>query len=175
MKQLIEETDHYYEFRSNDQQGDYKVEVQKDLSQLRLYTDDFDNATFIDTNRTELTAIRDMLNKALQVETLSGVTDNLPTVEEKLHHATFAMYDSIKQRLIENMADLLDDESTKLDEVIGMIKDPVNREESELHIRMANAAFKEYKQTMIPNEKYKEYFNPDWKGDPDDQLRWKGW
>ena len=22
---------------------------------------------------------------------------------------------------------------------------------------------------------YKEDWNPDWKGDPDDELRWKGW
>lgn len=66
-------------------------------------------------------------------------------------HATEAMLDNIKQRLIENMADFLDDESTKLDEAIALIKDPVTYDESELHIRMANAAFEEYKNTMLPS------------------------
>ena len=64
-------------------------------------------------------------------------------------HATAAMLDNIQQRLIESMADFLDDESTKLDEAIALIKDPIPREESELHIRMANAAFEEYKKTMV--------------------------
>jgi len=64
-------------------------------------------------------------------------------------HATLAMLDNIQQMLIENMADFLDDESTKLDEAIALIKDPVPKDESELHIRMANAAFEEYKKTML--------------------------
>lgn len=64
-------------------------------------------------------------------------------------HAKEAMLDNIKQNLIELMADFLDDESTKLDEAIALIKDPVTREQSELHIRMANAALEEYKKTMV--------------------------
>jgi len=67
-------------------------------------------------------------------------------------HATEAMLDNIQQKLIENMADFLDDESTKLDEAIALIKDPVPTEESELHIRMANAAFNEYKNTMLASQ-----------------------
>lgn len=63
-------------------------------------------------------------------------------------HAQAAMLDSIHQNLIELLADFLDSESVKLDEAIGLMKDPVNREESELHIRMANAAFNEYKNTV---------------------------
>ena len=64
-------------------------------------------------------------------------------------HATEAMLDNIQQNLIEIMAEFLDSESTKLDEAIALIKDPIDREESELHIRMANAAFEEYKKTMV--------------------------
>ena len=65
-------------------------------------------------------------------------------------HATLAMFDNTEQSLIELMADFLDNESTKLDEAIALIKDPVPKEESELHIRMAKAAFNEYKKTMTP-------------------------
>lgn len=64
-------------------------------------------------------------------------------------HATKAMLENIEQNLIELMADFLDNESTKLDEAIALIKDPVDRENSELHIRMAKAAFEEYKKTML--------------------------
>ena len=66
-------------------------------------------------------------------------------------HATAAMFDNIQQNLIETMAEFLDSETLKLDEIIALIKDPVDREESELHIRMANAAFEEYKKTMVNN------------------------
>ena len=65
------------------------------------------------------------------------------------NHAKEAMIDNIKQELIELIADFLDNESVKLDEAIACISDPVPKEESELHIRMANAAFNEYKKTMI--------------------------
>jgi len=67
-------------------------------------------------------------------------------------HAQLAMLDNIQQNLIELMADYLDSESLKLDEAIAVMKDPVSREESELHIRMANASFEEYKRTMLPNQ-----------------------
>ena len=65
------------------------------------------------------------------------------------NHAKEAMIDNIKQELIELIADFLDNESVKLDESLAGIADPVPRDESELHIRMANAAFNEYKKTMI--------------------------
>ncbi len=28
---------------------------------------------------------------------------------------------------------------------------------------------------VFSKEYYKENWDPDWKGDPDDELRWKGW
>ena len=64
-------------------------------------------------------------------------------------HAQEAMLDNIKQNLIEIMADYLDSESLILDQVIALIEDPIPREESELHIRMAEAAFLEYKKTTL--------------------------
>jgi len=64
-------------------------------------------------------------------------------------HATAAMFDNIQQNLIEIMADFLDSDSLKLDQAIALIKDPREREESELHIRMGNAAFQEYKKTVV--------------------------
>jgi len=64
-------------------------------------------------------------------------------------HAEHAMLDNIQQNLIELMADFLDSESVKLDESVACISDPEAKDESELHIRMAKAAFNEYKKTMI--------------------------
>jgi hypothetical protein len=64
-------------------------------------------------------------------------------------HVVEAMLDNIYYNLVENMADYLDSESLKLDEAIAGLQDPINRDESELHIRMAKAAFDEYKKTMI--------------------------
>lgn len=64
-------------------------------------------------------------------------------------HAKAAMLDNIKQNLIEMMADYLDSESLKLDEAIALVKHPTPREECELHIRMAEAAFAEYRKTII--------------------------
>ena len=64
-------------------------------------------------------------------------------------HAKAAMLENIEQNLIEVIADFLDSESVKLDEAIALVKDPVPREESELHIRMAKAAFLEYKKTIV--------------------------
>lgn len=63
-------------------------------------------------------------------------------------HAKQAMLDTIKQDLIELMADFLDGEELQLNQAIALVKDPVPREESELHIRMAKAAFEEYKKTV---------------------------
>ncbi len=39
---------------------------------------------------------------------------------------------------------------------------------SEENILKANKKYKSKKE-------YKEDWNPDWKGDPNDELRWKGW
>ena len=64
-------------------------------------------------------------------------------------HAKAAMLENIEQNLIELMADYLDSESLQLDKAIALVKDPVNRDESELHIRMAKAAFIEFKNTVV--------------------------
>lgn len=64
------------------------------------------------------------------------------------NHAKEAMLDNIRQSLIEIIADYLDSESHQLDQAIALIKDPFPREESELHIRMGEAAFNEYKRTI---------------------------
>ena len=65
-------------------------------------------------------------------------------------YATETMLENIEQNLIEMMADYLDSESLILDQAIALVKDPIPREKSELHIRMAKAAFAEYKKTIVP-------------------------
>lgn len=55
----------------------------------------------------------------------------------------------VKQDLIEMFADYLDSDELIFDQANAKIKDPIKREESELHIRMAYAAFNEYKKTII--------------------------
>lgn len=65
------------------------------------------------------------------------------------NHAKEAMLENIEQNLIEIMAEYLDSESLKLDQAIALVKDPVPRQESELHIRMAKAAFLEYKKIVV--------------------------
>ena len=64
-------------------------------------------------------------------------------------HAKAAMLEDIEQNLIELMAEYLDSESLQLGQSIALVKDPVPREESELHIRMAKAAFLEYQKTVV--------------------------
>lgn len=64
-------------------------------------------------------------------------------------HAKAAMLEDIEQNLIELMAEYLDSESLQLDQAIALVKDPIPREESELHIRMAKAAFLEYQKTVV--------------------------
>jgi len=58
------------------------------------------------------------------------------------------IYQDIEHTLIELIADVLDEDSIVINEELARIKDPVNREESELHIRMAKAAMLEYRKTM---------------------------
>ena len=55
----------------------------------------------------------------------------------------------MEQRLLEMFADYLDSEELQIDKAIAQLKDPVIREESELHIRMAKAAVEEVKKTFI--------------------------
>lgn len=56
--------------------------------------------------------------------------------------------ENIKQALIELIADFLDSEEVELMQCMARVKDPHNREETELHIRMAEAAFKVYIETV---------------------------
>jgi hypothetical protein len=72
-------------------------------------------------------------------------------IETKIitEHTKATMLENIEQNLIELMADYLDSESLQLDQAIALVKDPIPREESELHIRMAKAAFLEYKKTIV--------------------------
>jgi len=65
------------------------------------------------------------------------------------NQAKSAILENIEQNLIEIMADYLDSESLQLDQAIAFIKDPIPRKESELHIRMAKAAFLEYQKTIV--------------------------
>lgn len=57
--------------------------------------------------------------------------------------------EDIKQALTELMADFLDSELIKDKECFSGLKDPIERDKSELHIRMAELAFNEYKKTVI--------------------------
>lgn len=63
--------------------------------------------------------------------------------------AKAAMLENIEQNLIELMAEYLDSDSLELDQAIAGVEDPVPRDESSLHIRMAKAAFYEYVSTVI--------------------------
>lgn len=58
-------------------------------------------------------------------------------------------FENVEQMLIENIADFLDEEEIIIQEVMAELKDPEPREKTELHIRMAKAAMKEYKSTML--------------------------
>lgn len=58
--------------------------------------------------------------------------------------------ESVRQSLIEAMADFLDTDDMVMNEAYGNFKDPVKREESELHIRMADAALNAYSDTVLP-------------------------
>ena len=59
------------------------------------------------------------------------------------------LFENMEQRLLEMFADYLDSEELQIDKAIAQLKDPVIREESELHIRMAKAAVEEVKKTFI--------------------------
>ena len=70
------------------------------------------------------------------------------------NHAKMASFDNIKESLVELMAEYLDSDDLELDMLIGLIEDPEEREDSELHIRMAEAAFLEFKKTVIDVKNY---------------------
>ncbi len=57
------------------------------------------------------------------------------TNNEVPKHGKAAMLDNVEQNLIEMIAEYLDSQEHKLDQSVALIKDPVTREESELHIR----------------------------------------
>lgn len=57
--------------------------------------------------------------------------------------------DNIKQSLIELIAEFLDREDVQFEEALSGVKDPKPREETELHIQMAEAAFEVYAKTVI--------------------------
>jgi len=59
------------------------------------------------------------------------------------------LFENMEQRILEMFADYLDSEDLQIDKAIAQLKDPVVREESELHIRMAKAAVEEVKKTFI--------------------------
>ncbi len=60
------------------------------------------------------------------------------------------MSENIKQNLLELMGDFLDQKDTILDQVLNGQADPVGRADSELHIRMAAAAYDEYSKSIEP-------------------------
>ena len=64
-------------------------------------------------------------------------------------YSTDLCFENVEQMLIENIADFLDSEEILIQESIAELKDPIPREKTELHIRMAKAAMKEYKSTML--------------------------
>ena len=59
------------------------------------------------------------------------------------------LMENVEQSLIEKMADFLDDTSLATDLYLAKLKEPDPREKSELHIRMAKAAFTEFKNTIL--------------------------
>lgn len=63
--------------------------------------------------------------------------------------STDLCFENVELMLIENIAYFLDQEDVLIQESISELKDPIVREKTELHIRMAKAAMKEYKSTML--------------------------
>lgn len=62
------ETEHQHIFESSDSKGKYKFMVHKDLSQIQFESDmddDFSDFAYIDVDRKQLIAIRDLLTKAI--------------------------------------------------------------------------------------------------------------
>jgi len=61
------ETKNQFIFQSEDQYGIYEIRILKDCSQIQMESDihGFSNDVFADTNRRELTEIRNMIDKIL--------------------------------------------------------------------------------------------------------------
>lgn len=59
------------------------------------------------------------------------------------------LFENMQQRLSEMLGEYLDSEDLQIDKSIAQLKDPLNRQDSELHIRMAKAAVDEAKKTFI--------------------------
>lgn len=57
--------------------------------------------------------------------------------------------DIIKQALIELIADFLDNENIELEQYLAGVKDPKERTETDLHIKMAEAAFEVYRNSVV--------------------------
>ena len=75
--------------------------------------------------------------------------DNTGLIPDMSKYAKEVSLDNIEQMLLETIADFLDEESIRLDETIGLFYDPVERDKSELHIRMAKSAMVEYRNTIV--------------------------
>lgn len=60
------------------------------------------------------------------------------------------MFENTEQCLLELLADFLDSETVRIDEVLAGIKDPIGSGETDLHIRMAKAAMQVYRETVVP-------------------------
>ena len=58
--------------------------------------------------------------------------------------------ENIKQALIELIADFLDSETIEFEQALAGVKDPQERTETDLHIRMAEAAFAVYRNSVVP-------------------------
>ena len=60
--------------------------------------------------------------------------------------------ENLEQALIELIADYLDSDTHKMNEACAGLYDPEPPERTELHIRMAQAAYKEYMNTAKPEQ-----------------------
>lgn len=59
----IKKTEHYIEVNGVDNNGEFKIRIQKDCSQLQMETED--NDAYIDVNYRELKTIRDAITEVL--------------------------------------------------------------------------------------------------------------
>ena len=71
-------------------------------------------------------------------------------MEKQFTHTQLAQFDEIEQMAMEAIIDVLDNENTKLCEVISGLEDPAPEDETDLHERMAKAAMKVYIETVQP-------------------------
>lgn len=59
---------------------------------------------------------------------------------------------NLKQNLIETIGDWLDSESVVFEQNVRGFNDPLPREQSDLHIKMAEAAMKAYAENIVVAE-----------------------